>query len=232
MKNKLKSVKVGSRSFQYEEMKKMTELEHTINRLRVENDQLKQQLQKIKVEADAVDCDRDDTDGIAYANYNYRVSDEKYDDSRSKSYMSRSFSPKEDSYSFLSKYDSTYQPTKSRESWTETRSKSYDDSDSPYLHRSGTSRSRASYDSNQNYMRDSGTLGLRSSPLRYSDVTGSKGSSSGPLRASHYITEQNSELSNYSPRRELDQVLTRERKPRRERPRSFHGGKFANSLIK
>ena len=204
---------MGSRSFQYEEMKKMTELERTISQLRSENDQLKQQLQRIKFEADVVESNRDDMDGI---------------DSKLESYLSRSLSPTEDRYSHLLRHDSTYKRTKTMrpQITTETRSRSYDGYDNQRSPPESRSRSRPSYDSNQNYTHLSDTSRLRASQ----SSRGSKAGSSGPIRASHfdYITERSSDLSKYDRSKDVDYAFTRERKSRRERPRSYHGGKLAN----
>ena len=232
LKSKLKSVEVGSRTFQYEEMKKMSDLERTNKRLKSENDQLKHQLQKIKMEADLNDYDEDGIDGIDRADY--RTSDRRVQDTTSK-YLSRDLSPTEGSYGRLSKNERIYQSTRTRKPAvaTDKRSRRYDDHDSRI-------RSIASYDSNQNYLRDLDPVRFRMSQSRHSDGITTKASSTGPLRASHfdYISEIGSDLSKYSRREDSDfaveprgdYLLTRERKPRRERPRSFHGGNKANLL--
>jgi len=217
LKSKLKSVEVGSRSFQYEEMKKMSDLERTIKRLKSENDQLKHQLQKIKHEADLNDYDEDGIDGSDHADY--RASDRRFEDKKSK-YLSRDLSPTEGSYGRLSKHERIYQSTRTRKPLvaSDTRSRSYDDHDSRI-------QSMTSYDSNQNYLRDIDPLRFKIPQSRHSDGITTKGSSTGPLRASHfdYVSEVGSDLSKYR-RREDSDYLSRERKPRRERPRSFHGG--------
>ena len=231
LKNKLDSVKGKSRSFEYEEMKKISGLERKVNRLKAENDRLRQQLSRIKVEANTFEHDKDGIDSVDYNNH--QAIDKISNELKSNSYVSRDLSPTENTYSRLAKHENIYRPS-NREAIvsSDATHKSYDDYNTRHsmLYTSSRARPPTNYDTNQNYLRDSETLRLKTSQSRRYDVVNSKTSPTGPIRAPHfdYITEHSSALSKYGQiggETSRDHVITRERKSRRERPRSFHGGK-------
>lgn len=236
LKDKLNSVKVGSRSFQHEEMKKASKLERQVNRLNTENERLRKQISRIKDEANSIEHGGDGIDGtVADPIPSERaLIGSKFDGT--KSYLPRNISPTEDLYRDVTRHDEIYRGADKVSA--DLKHKIYDDYSDRFLLR-GTKNQAGPYsyyDANQNYLRDSETLRLKTSQLRRSDTTNGKTSFAGPMRASHFdhVTDQSSDVFKYGHTGDWnlkgdglrDHVATRERKPKRERPRSFHGSKY------
>ena len=256
LKDKLNNVKVGNRSFQYSEIQKVNTLKEQVTDLTAENRKLRSKLLNIQKELSVTQTETSDNDKDhmrspreyeahdqieAYNHEPYRTTRDTYSRSRDR------ISPR-DHDQLLDKAYSDIQVSSSREplfgtGTTVRDSQTYGNRRQPTSGRShrsyDTSALDSKYDANHNYLlsSDLSTTRFRTLQTRKSDGGGPlRTTTANPVKASHFdymggyeresISRYGVENSDHVDSTGAERVVRRERKPRRERPHSFHGSKL------
>ncbi|XP_065057390.1 centrosome-associated protein 350-like isoform X2 [Rhopilema esculentum] len=226
LKSKFDSVKVGTRSFQYEEMRKIRELQSEVAELNEENKTLKKQLSRIKREVNSAEKTVSDGDEIYSREASYGLTRERPD-----SYVSpRIEADKGRSYRKALSYSPSDNYEAEPQSLTLQRSRSeYHEHNRTKQVPERSHHVKEYSDRNHNSLLDDNMTArqIRDSFSKRHGTPVTSGTS--PLKASHfdYMDNYNENLRN-SAWDQPDNVdtkdfLRKERRPRRERPRSYHG---------
>ena len=228
LKSKFDSVKVGTRSFQYEEMRKIRELQAEVAELNDENKTLMKQLSRIKREVHSAEKTTSDGDEIYSREASYGLTRERPD-----SYVSpRTETDKGKSYRKALSYSPSDDHEAEPQPWTLQRSRSeYHEHNKTKQVPDRSHHVKGYSDRNHNSVLDDNMTArqFRDSFSKRHGTPVTSGTT--PLKASHfdYMDHYNENLRN-SAWDQPDSVdtkdfLRKERRSRRERPRSYHGSK-------